>query len=136
MATTTKKTTSAKTTKATESKSAKTTTTNKASKTATKASTEKPAPIKPSKPKATLEKEKQKATSKKADGTDGNKKIYHISKRDNDGREWKIFIQGSEKVIKICKTQEEALKVAKTFAKNDGNATIMLHGLDGKIRKF
>ena len=73
---------------------------------------------------------------KKADGKDGNKKIYHVSKRDNDGREWKVFIQGSDKNIKITKTQSEALDYAKSLAKKDGNATIMLHGLDGKIRKF
>lgn len=81
-------------------------------------------------------KKEEKAVSKKADGKDGNKKIYHVSKRDNDGREWKIFIQGSDKNIKITKTQKEALDYAQNLAKNDGNATVMLHGLDGKIRKF
>ena len=64
------------------------------------------------------------------------KVAYHVSKRDNDGREWKVFIQGSDKVIKLFDTQEEALKYAKDLAdnKNDGS-TVMLHGLDGKIRK-
>lgn len=67
------------------------------------------------------------------------KTIYHVSKRDNDGREWKVFIQGSDKVIKLFKTQKEALEYAQGLAKSkeekgDG-ATVMLHGLDGKIRK-
>ena len=92
--------------------------------------------IVPSKPAATIAKAKEREENKKADGSNGNKKIYHVSKREKDGREWKIFIQGSDKVIKLCDTQEEALKIAKTFAKNDGNATVILHGLDGKIRKY
>ena len=29
------------------------------------------------------------------------KTVYHVSKRENDGREWKVFIQGSSKVIKL-----------------------------------
>ncbi len=64
------------------------------------------------------------------------KTIYHVTKRDNDGREWKVFIQGSDKVIKLFKTQKEALDYAKQLCenKNDGS-TVMLHGLDGKIRK-
>lgn len=78
---------------------------------------------------------KAEPAAKKADGKDGNKKIYHVSKRDNDGREWRVFIQGSQTNIKICKTQAEALEFAKQYAKNHGNATVMLHGLDGKIRK-
>lgn len=92
--------------------------------------------IVPSKPAATIAKAKEREENRKADGSNGNKKIYHVSKREKDGREWKIFIQGSDKVIKLCDTQEEALKIAKTFAKNDGNATVILHGLDGKIRKY
>jgi hypothetical protein len=65
------------------------------------------------------------------------KTIYHVSKRDEDGREWKVFIQGSSKVIKLFKTQKEALDYAKQLCenKNDGSY-VALHGLDGKIRKF
>ena len=29
------------------------------------------------------------------------KTVYHVSKREKDGREWKVFIQGSTKVIKL-----------------------------------
>ena len=65
------------------------------------------------------------------------KTAYHVSKRDNDGREWKVFIQGSDKVIKLFDTQKEALEYAKTLAKNkDDGSYVILHGLDGKIRKY
>lgn len=65
------------------------------------------------------------------------KTIYHVSKRDNDGREWKVFIQGSDKVIKLFKTQKEALDYAQALCKNKNDgSTVMLHGLDGKMRKY
>ena len=63
--------------------------------------------------------------------------IYHVSKRDNDGREWKVFIQESKKVIKLFDTQEEALKYAKGLCSNKADGSyVVLHGLNGKIRKF
>ena len=63
--------------------------------------------------------------------------VYHVSKRENNGREWKVFIEKSTKPIKIFDTQAEALDFAKGLAQNkvDGSYVI-LHGLDGKIRKF
>lgn len=65
-----------------------------------------------------------------------SKTIYHVSKRDNNGREWKVFIQGSTRVIKLFDTQAEALAYAKALCKNKNDgSTVMLHGLDGKIRK-
>lgn len=65
------------------------------------------------------------------------KTIYHITKRENDGREWKVFIQGSTKVIKLFDTQVEALEYAKNLCKNKNDGSIvMLHGLDGKIRRY
>ncbi len=65
------------------------------------------------------------------------KVVYHVSKRDNNGREWKVFIQGSDKVIKLFATQQEALKYATSLCKNKDNGSyVMLHGLDGKIRKY
>ena len=72
-----------------------------------------------------------------AQKTTTGKTAYHVSKRDNDGREWKVFIQGSDKVIKLFETQKEALDYAKALAKNkDDGSYVLLHGLDGKIRKF
>ena len=65
------------------------------------------------------------------------KTIYHVTKRENDGREWKVFIQGSSKVIKLFPTQLEALEYAKNLCKNkDDGSYVVLHGLDGKIRKY
>ena len=64
-------------------------------------------------------------------------KIYHVTKRENDGREWKVFIQGSDKVIKLFPTQQEALEYATKLAKNKNDgSSVRLHGLDGKMRKY
>lgn len=63
------------------------------------------------------------------------KVVYHVSKRENDGREWKVFQAGSTKVIKLFPTQKEAEAYAKELVKNrnDGSSYIV-HGLDGKMK--
>ena len=111
-----------------------------ATKPAAKATTAKPA-AKPATKAATTQKAPSKTaakpviTAKPAAST--GKTAYHVSKRDNDGREWKVFIQGSNKVIKLFGTQQEALDYAKSLCKNkDDGSYVLLHGLDGKIRKF
>lgn len=57
------------------------------------------------------------------------KKVYHVSKRE-DGK-WTIKFAGGEKVIKLCDTKEEALKVAEEYAKNQGG-TVLFHASKGK----
>ena len=105
---------------------------------AKKAAPAKPAP----KPKKAVDMSKMtvKTPTQERSGaqkTATGKTAYHVSKRDNDGREWKVFIQGSDKVIKLFETQKEALDYAKALAKNkDDGSYVLLHGLDGKIRKF
>ncbi len=67
------------------------------------------------------------------------KTIYHVSKREEveGSREWKVFIQGSTKVIKLFPTQKEALDYALNLCKNkDDGSYVLLHGVDGKIRKY
>ncbi len=76
-------------------------------------------------------------TPAKATASASTKTAYHVSKRDENGREWKVFIQGSDKVIKLFKTQADALEYAKGLAKNkDDGSYVLLHGLDGKIGKY
>ena len=68
----------------------------------------KPAPA----PAKAEEKKPVKAAAKTAQQASSAKTLYHVSKRDNDGREWKVFIQGSNKVIKLFPTQQQALDYA------------------------
>ena len=69
----------------------------------------------------------------------GGKMVYHVSKRGEtrEDRVWKVFIQESNKVIKLFDYQEEALEYAKQLAKNKKDGSyVILHGLNGKIRKY
>ena len=100
----------------------------------TTTTTKKPAP----KPKKTVDMSKMVMTTKKPTATAG-KTVYHVSKRGEtrDDRVWKVFIQESDKVIKLFDYQEEALDYAKQLAKNKNDGSyVILHGLNGKIRKF
>ena len=89
--------------------------------------------------KETMRPDKVEAKKKAAPAKEEKSKptIYHVSKRDNDGREWKVFIESSDKVIKLFKTQQEALSYAQGLAKNKNDgSSVRLHGLDGKMRKY
>ena len=69
----------------------------------------------------------------------GGKTVYHVSKRGEtrEDRVWKVFIQESNKVLQSFDYQEEALEYAKQLAKNKKDGSyVILHGLNGKIRKY
>lgn len=65
------------------------------------------------------------------------KKVYHVSKRAEDGK-WVIKFAGGEKVIKIFGTKDEALAYADQLAENQGG-TVLFHASKGakagKIQK-
>lgn len=64
---------------------------------------------------------------------DDKKKIYHISKRKEDGK-WQVKFANGERALKLFDTQAEAIAFAKEKAKNQDGA-ISIHKVDGKIRK-
>ncbi len=104
-------------------------------KTTTTETQKKPAP----KPKKTVDMSKMVMTTKKPAAAASGKTVYHVSKRGEtrEDRVWKVFIQESNKVIKLFDYQEEALEYAKQLAKNKNDGSyVILHGLNGKIRKF
>ena len=65
------------------------------------------------------------------------KKVYHVSKRAEDGK-WVIKFAGGSKVIKTFATKDEALAYADELAKNQGG-TVLFHASKGakagKIQK-
>lgn len=79
--------------------------------------------------------EPEKAENKK----ESDKFAYHISQVKNEKSEfykmWRIRRSGSDKVIKHFKTQKEAIDEAKTYIKGNKDASLVIHGVDGKIRK-
>ena len=56
-------------------------------------------------------------------------KVYHVSKREKDGK-WQVFISGSSKVIKLFDTKVEAEEYCKKMAINQG-ATLQVHNSKG-----
>jgi len=59
-------------------------------------------------------------------------KVYHVSKRASDNK-WQVFIQGSDKVIKLFDTKVEAEAYCEQMAKNQG-ATLLVHKSKGESK--
>ena len=57
------------------------------------------------------------------------RKIYHVAKREKDGK-WALKIQGSYTVIKLFDTKKEAEDYCKTLGANQ-NGTILFHNSKG-----
>ncbi len=57
-------------------------------------------------------------------------KIYHISKRKEDGK-WQVKAEKSEKAVKLFWTKEEAVKYAKELAERN-DASTAFHASKGK----
>ena len=103
----------------------------------TKTQSEKPKKL-VTEPKKAVDMSKMVMTTKKPQASTGGKTVYHVSKRGEtrEDRVWKVFIQESNKVIKLFDYQDEALEYAKQLAKNKNDGSyVILHGLNGKIRK-
>lgn len=76
---------------------------------------------------------KKEAPKKVEEKEEISNKIYHISKRKEDGM-WQVKFAKGQKAIKLFKTQEEAIKYAKQLANNQ-DGSISIHKVDGKTRK-
>lgn len=57
------------------------------------------------------------------------KKVYHVSKRAEDGK-WALKFAGGEKVIKLFDTKAEAEEAAKKMGANQ-DATVLVHNSKG-----
>jgi uncharacterized protein YdaT len=73
------------------------------------------------------------AETKKASTTKEVSHSYHVSKRKEDDM-WQVKNAGSEKVLKLFKTQKEAIEYAKKLSDNQ-DGKMVIHKEDGKIRK-
>ncbi len=58
-------------------------------------------------------------------------KNVHVVKSDKN---WAVKTEGSQKPYRIVATQEEAINIAKSVAKNN-NSEMLIHGRDGRIRE-
>jgi len=76
--------------------------------------------------KAKKEKEEKEAKEKR----DSQTKVYHVSKREEDGL-WAVKFANGEKVIKTFKTKPEAVEYANSLAINQEGA-VVVHASKGK----
>jgi len=93
---------------------------------AKKAPAKKAEPKKAEAPKAAPKKEEAPKAEAKKEGT----KVYHVSKREEDGL-WVIRFANGEKVIKTFKTKPEACEYADNLAHNQEGA-VVVHASKGK----
>ncbi len=76
-------------------------------------------------------KETKKAeTAKKEEPKKTATKVYHLSKRKEDGM-WAITFVGGSKAVKLFKTKAEAEAYLETLAENQ-NASTLVHNSKGK----
>lgn len=102
---------------------------------------EKPAEEKPAeKSKSTSTKSTSSSTAKKettkAEKSDSSNdtKVYHISKRKDDGK-WQVKAEGADKALRLFFTQADAIKYAKKVAGNQ-EGRIVVHKEGGGFRKL
>ena len=78
----------------------------------------------------------KKPKKKKPDLKNGTR-VYHVVKREEDGK-WAVKYAGGEKVIKLFDTQKEALEYTKQMANNQGGKMLVHNSKGaskGKIKK-
>lgn len=59
-----------------------------------------------------------------------SKRVYHVSKRAEDGM-WAVKFAGGEKAIKLFKTKDEALEYTKKLSENQ-DGVMLVHNSKGK----
>lgn len=96
----------------------------------------KAAPKKAAAPKATPKKaapaKKPAPAEKKPAEKKEGKRVYHVSKRAEDGK-WAVKFAGGEKVIKLFDTKAEAEAYTKQMAENQGGV-MLTHASKGKSK--
>ncbi len=60
------------------------------------------------------------------------KERIHVTQR-SDGQ-WQGMKEGAERASVVSSTQREAIQRATDIAKNSGEAQVIIHGTNGKIR--
>mgnify|MGYP003289645006 CR=1 FL=1 len=87
--------------------------------------------------KAEAKKESAKKAPAKETPKKEGKRVYHVSKREEDGM-WTVKYAGGEKVIKLFKTKAEAVEFTEKMAENQGGVMLKHNSKGahkGQIRK-
>jgi len=79
--------------------------------------------------------EAKKTAAKKPAAKDSNSnKVWHITKRDEDGK-WQIKAEGATKATKLFNTKAEAEEYVKTLKSNNEGSRVVKHKKTGEFQK-
>ena len=78
--------------------------------------------------------EKKEAPAAKEESSSSDTKVYHISKRKEDGK-WQVKAEGADRALRLFFTQADAIKYAKKVAGNQ-EGRIVVHKEGGGFRKL
>jgi hypothetical protein len=86
------------------------------------------------KPAAKTETKKTEPVAKKAAASSDKPKVWHITKRDEDGK-WQVKAEGAEKATKLFRTKAEAEDYVKTLKNNNEGSRVVSHKKTGEFQK-
>jgi hypothetical protein len=89
-----------------------------------------PEPV--AKPAAKTETKKAAPAAKKE--SSDKPKVWHITKRDDDGK-WQVKAEGAEKATKLFRTKAEAEDYVKTLKNNNEGSRVVTHKKTGEFQK-
>ena len=78
--------------------------------------------------------EKKEEPAKKEESSSNDTKVYHISKRKEDGK-WQVKAEGADRALRLFFTQADAITYAKKVAGNQ-EGRIVVHKESGGFRKL
>jgi len=82
----------------------------------------------------TKKKAPSKTASKPAAAKKSDSKVWHITKRDEDGM-WQVKAEGASKATKLFKTKAEAEEYVKTLRANNEGSRVVKHKKTGEFQK-
>jgi hypothetical protein len=77
---------------------------------------------------------KNMATKPAAKESASKNKVWHISKREEDGM-WQIKAEGAERATKLFRTKAEAEEYVKTLKSNNDGSRVVKHKKTGEFQK-
>ena len=77
----------------------------------------------------------KKEVKEPAPANNGGTKVYHLTKRKEDGM-WAITFVGGKKPVKLFKTKKEAEEYLATLTKNQGATALIRNSKGAKAGKF
>jgi len=84
--------------------------------------------------KKETKKEEPKMAEKKPAAKKSDAKVWHISKREEDGQ-WQVKAQGAQKATKLFRTKAEAEEYVKTLKANNEGSRVIKHKKTGEFQK-